>query len=319
MISGSVFEELRENLAGNRPRQFRTLFDLPYGQIPNGENYCVLGVPYDAGTAKRPGCRFGPRLIREAYGAQRLAYEQDNAYKADNLCGVDLGDVGVVQGYAQESMQLVYEAVARVLNNGAVPVVLGGDHVVRYPELKAYSERYGKIAMICFDAHETVWEHEGQAHGTLLQNAIEDGILDCAHSIQVGLRGSDARCLTRARECGMDMVTMQELRRVGVEGCCRRIRERIGGTKAFVAFDIDFLDPVYAPGTGAPVPGGVSSYEACEILRGLLGLQLVGFDLTEVSAVRDPAGITAMAAVAIVKQFLILLSKQKKHSKEEQL
>ena len=117
----------------------------------------------------------------------------------------------------------------------------------------------------------------------------------------------------------MDMVTMQELRRVGVEGCCRRIRERIGGTKAFVAFDIDFLDPVYAPGTGAPVPGGVSSYEACEILRGLLGLQLVGFDLTEVSAVRDPAGITAMAAVAIVKQFLILLSKQKKHSKEEQL
>ena len=196
----------------------------------------------------RTGCRFGPRAIRNAYGAGRLSYEQDNSYKVANLKGMDMGDIGVVLGYVEETMELIRESVRKVLDAGAVPIVLGGD---------TYRIKY-------------------------------------------------------AQDHGMKVITARELHKIGIKETCRRIKEQVGDAKVFITFDIDFLDPVYAPGTGTPMPGGFSTYEACEIIRnGLAGLDIVGFDLVEVMENYDPAGITAINAVAILKQFVILLSKKK--------
>ena len=281
-----------------------------------GLDFVVLGVPYDTSVTNRTGCRFGPRAIRNAYGAGRLSYEQDNSYKVANLRGMDMGDIGVVLGYVEETMELIRESVRKVLNAGAVPIVLGGDHLIAYAELKAYSEKYGKVAMVHFDTHEDTWDYGDRIkynHGTPFRNAIEDDILDTEHSIQVGIRsGGDTYRIKYAQDHGMKVITARELHKIGIKETCRRIKEQVGDAKVFITFDIDFLDPAYAPGTGTPMPGGFSTYEACEIIRnGLAGLDIVGFDLVEVMENYDPTGITAINAVAILKQFVILLSKKK--------
>mgnify|MGYP001535467793 CR=1 FL=1 len=295
MFDKIISEETRNNIAKRRENNIKTLFGLPYKQDIDGEDFVVLGVPYDTSVTNRTGCRFGPRAIRNAYGAGRLSYEQDNSYKVANLKGMDMGDIGVVLGYVEETMELIRESVRKVLDAGAVPIVLGGDHLIAYAELKAYSEKYGKVAMVHFDTHEDTWDYGDRIkynHGTPFRNAIEDDILDTEHSIQV--------------------ITARELHKIGIKETCRRIKEQVGDAKVFITFDIDFLDPVYAPGTGTPMPGGFSTYEACEIIRnGLAGLDIVGFDLVEVMENYDPAGITAINAVAILKQFVILLSKKK--------
>ena len=315
-IDKIISEETRSNIAKRRENNIKTLFGLPYKQDIDGEDFVVLGVPYDTSVTNRTGCRFGPRAIRNAYGAGRLSYEQDNSYKVANLKGMDMGDIGVVLGYVEETMELIRESVRKVLDAGAVPIVLGGDHLIAYAELKAYSEKYGKVAMVHFDTHEDTWDYGDRIkynHGTPFRNAIEDDILDTEHSIQVGIRsGGDTYRIKYAQDHGMKVITARELHKIGIKETCRRIKEQVGDAKVFITFDIDFLDPVYAPGTGTPMPGGFSTYEACEIIRnGLAGLDIVGFDLVEVMENYDPAGITAINAVAILKQFVILLSKKK--------
>lgn len=316
MFDKIISEETRSNIAKRRENNIKTLFGLPYKQDIDGEDFVVLGVPYDTSVTNRTGCRFGPRAIRNAYGAGRLSYEQDNSYKVANLKGMDMGDIGVVLGYVEETMELIRESVRKVLDAGAVPIVLGGDHLIAYAELKAYSEKYGKVAMVHFDTHEDTWDYGDRIkynHGTPFRNAIEDDILDTEHSIQVGIRsGGDTYRIKYAQDHGMKVITARELHKIGIKETCRRIKEQVGDAKVFITFDIDFLDPVYAPGTGTPMPGGFSTYEACEIIRnGLAGLDIVGFDLVEVMENYDPAGTTAINAVAILKQFVILLSKKK--------
>lgn len=312
MFETDISAEIREKVENNRVQNIKTLFDLPYGTAPANADYCILGAPYDSGAVDRPGSRFGPAAIRSAYGAQRLAYEQDNAYKTDNLRGVDLGDVGLVSGYALESMQLIYEKVKQILDAGAIPVVLGGGRLVSYPELRAYSERYGRVAVIHFGANAWVAESAPVSDATALANAAADGLVDCGHSVQLG-----PRCAASASQASVDILTSRQIHRLGLQDCCRRIRSKVGNAKVFVSFDIGFLDPVYAPGADAPVPGGCSVYEACELLRGLEGLNFVGFDLTGVLQTHDPGGITAIQAVAVIKQFLILLSRRKAGKKGE--
>lgn len=315
--------EMREQLLKWKPQYRNTLFDLPAKTEIDDEDYVIMGVPYDTSTTNRSGTRFGPRAIRSAYGgAHKVAYEQDNDYKIDNLKGMDEGDIGVVLGYVMESMQLIYENTLRILEAGATPIVLGGDHLITYPELKAYATKFGPVAMIHFDTHEDTWDY-GDAikynHGTPFRNAIEDGVLDTEHSIQVGIRsGGDTYRIKYAKDHGMDVITARELHRIGIEETCRRIRSQVGDAKVIVTFDIDFLDPTYAPATGTPMPGGFSTFDACEIIRnGITGLNVVGFDLVEVMENYDPGQITALNAVAIIKQFLMVLSKNKAAKEEK--
>ena len=316
MFDKIISEETLNNIEKRKKNNFQTLFDLPYKQTFDGEDYCIMGVPYDTSVTNRTGCRFGPRAIRNAYGAQRLSYEQDNAYKVANLKGMDMGDIGVVLGYVEESMELIRQNTRKILDAGVTPITIGGDHLITYAELKACAEKYGKVAMIHFDTHEDTWDYGDMIkynHGTPFRNAIEDDLLDTEHSIQLGIRsGGDTYRLKYAADHGMEVITARELHNIGIAECCRRIKKKVGDAKLFVTFDIDFLDPVYAPGTGTPMPGGFSTYEACEIIRnGIQGLDFIGFDLVEVMENYDPAGITAINAAAIIKQFIIALSKKK--------
>lgn len=312
-----ITPEQRKTFERWHKESINTLFGLPYKQNFDGEDFCVLGVPYDTSVTNRTGTRFGPRAIRNAYGAAHFSYEQDNQYKVDNLKGMDMGDIPVVLGYVEETMELIRENVKKVLDAGVIPVVLGGDHLIAYAELKAYAEKYGKVAMVHFDTHEDTWDYGEMIkynHGTPFRNAIEDDLLDTEHSIQVGIRsGGDTYRIKYAEEHGMKVITARELHAIGIKETCRRIKEQVGDAPVFITFDIDFLDPVYAPGTGTPMPGGFSTYEACEIIRrGLTDLNIIGFDLVEVMEDYDPGQITAMNAAAILKQFLIILSKKKR-------
>lgn len=269
-------------------------------------DYCVLGVPYDSGVTGRPGCRFGPSRIRAAYGAQRLAYEQDNAYKVRNLVGVDLGNVGLISGYALESMALIGEQMGRILDAGAVPVVLGGDRLLLYPELMAYHAKYRDIALVQFCAHR-----DSSKSGRLPVRP-PDRPPPSHGGRPPGLRplhpgGGPQRRRGRAPGDG---------HRPGAApdgpGIMLPQDPGAGGQRQSPDFFRHSLPGSYLCARGQYTsPGGFSTYEACHLLRGLEGLRLAGFDLVEVSEARDPAGITPMGAVAVLKQFLILLSKQK--------
>lgn len=304
---------VRNRLEERKPSSMKTLFNLPFKQAFDGEDYCILGVPFDTATTHRPGCRFGPRAIREFNGSASR-YNQDADYQIDNLRGMDYGDLGVMPGYTMESLELIYEGVKNILDEGCTPVVLGGDHLITYGELRAYAEKYGPVAMVHFDSHNDTSDYENRfSHGTPFRRAIEDGYLDAGHSIQVGIRGYlDTYRIDYARENGMQVVTARELHRIGVGEAAGRIREQVGGAPCVCTFDIDFLDPSAAPGTGTPVPGGFTTFEAMELIRrSLPGLDVKGFDLVEVMEDYDPGHITALAASHLVFQFLIVLSKNK--------
>jgi agmatinase len=286
---------------------------LPLKQDFAEEDFCIVGVPFDTATTNRPGCRFGPRAIREFMGGFSR-YNQDADYQYDNLSGMDYGDISVLPGYTEESLELIYEGVKTVLDAGVTPIVLGGDHLITYAELRAYCETYGPVAMIHFDSHNDTSDYsEKYSHGTPFRRAIEDGFLDPTHSIQVGIRGYiDTYRMNYAAELGMEIITARELHRIGITEAARRIREQVGDTPCIVTFDIDFLDPAAAPGTGTPVTGGFTTYEAMELLRQALpGLDIKGFDMVEVMEDYDPGHITALAASHIIVQFLVALSKNK--------
>lgn len=303
----------------------------PFGKLPikrefNEEDYCIVGVPYDTSTTRRAGTRFGSRVIRKwgpaAISADTHFYSQDAHYTVDNLKGMDYGEMPVKKGYTEVSFQLIYEGMKNILDHGCTPIALGGDHIITYPELRAYSEYYGKpIAIIHFDSHNDTSntpEERFYTHGSPFRRAFEDGFLDTAHSIQIGIRGYvDSHRLTFAKEHGMEVITARELHKIGIEECARRIREQVKDAPCIVTFDVDFLDPTVAPGTGTPVAGGFSAYEGYEIIRQALpGLDVKGFDIVEVTEDYDPAEITGLFAAHLVLQYLVVLSKNKK-SKEE--
>lgn len=317
MFQVEISEEFRKKLEYRLSADQNTFMGLPHKQTFDGEDFCVLGVPYDTTTTGRPGTRFGPRAIRE-FNGRPSKYSQDAKWCCDNLKGMDMGDIPVMLGYTLESMQLIYENVKKVLDADVTPIVLGGDHLITYGELRAYAEKYGKVAMIHFDSHNDTSDYEDKyTHGTPFRRAIEDGFLDPTHSIQVGIRGyAETYRLEYADEVGMKVITARELHKIGIEEAAKRIREQVGNVPCIVTFDIDFLDPSAAPGTGTPVSGGFTTYEGMELIRqSLPGLDVKGFDLVEVMEDYDPGHITALAASHIIFQFLTVLSRNKK-SKE---
>lgn len=309
-----ISEKIRKGLAARKSPTIKTFMGLPHKEVFEGEDFCILGVPYDTTTTGRPGTRFGPRAVREFFSTYSV-YSQDAKWCYDNLKGMDMGDIPVMLGYTLETMQLIYENVAQVLEHDVVPIVLGGDHLITYGELRAYAEKYGQVAMIHFDSHNDTSDYEDKyTHGTPFRRAIEDGYLDSAHSIQVGIRGFEDKYRDEyAQEQGMKVITARQLHKIGIEAAALRIQEQVKDAPCIVTFDIDFLDPSAAPGTGTPVSGGFTTYEAMELLRlSLPGLDLKGFDLVEVMEDYDPGHITCLAAAHIITQFLVVLSKMKK-------
>jgi agmatinase len=290
-----------------------TFARLPHVRELEDVDLAVIGVPFDTGVSFRAGGRFGPNAIRSASVLIRGHNPVLDVHPFQVLSCVDHGDVAVVPGYIERSYEAIERDVAPVVRAGVIPLLLGGDHSVTLPHLRA-TRSIGPVAVIMFDSHTDAWDSffgEPYNHGTWMRRAVEEGLVDAAHSIEVGLRGSvyapeDWDVLTR--ELGLDYLPTHELLRIGVDASVERIRQRVGSRPAFISFDIDMVDPGFAPGTGTPEAGGPSSFEALEIVRGLRGIDFVGFDVVEVIPAYDPAGQTATLAANIAFEMISLVA-----------
>ncbi|HVD13460.1 MAG TPA: agmatinase [Actinomycetota bacterium] len=290
-----------------------TFAGRPYRPDPAGADVAVVGVPYDSATTFRSGARFGPRAIRVASQVLRPYNSALDALPFEALEVVDAGDVPVVPAYVEETQDRITTTVGRLLDAAGVVVALGGDHSVSLPLLRAQHRHRGPVALIHLDAHPDTWSDEfgmRYGHGTPFWHAAKEGLVDVATSIQIGMRGpTDAPDdLRRSRDLGYHMITGEEFWDLGVDGTLARIHEVVRGP-VYLSVDIDVADPAYAPGTGTPEVGGMTSRQLVTLVRGLAGLDLVGMDLVEVAPPYDHGEITALLAANLVYEFLSVLAK----------
>jgi agmatinase len=297
----------------------RTFMRLPNVQDLENSDVAIVGAPFDTGATFRAGARFGPEGIRSVSHLLRRYNPSLDVVIFDHLSVIDYGDVPVVPGYIEESYRRIAEGLEPIHRAGVVPIVLGGDHSIALPELRAAAAVHGPLALVQFDSHPDTWDAyfgEKHTHGTPFRRAVEEGLLSPERSIQVGMRGSiyDQGDWDDARELGFDLVPTDAVRKLGMDETIARIRERVGDAKTYISFDVDFVDPAFAPGTGTPEIGGFTSREAQEFVRGLAGLDLVGCDVVEVYPAYDPAQITALLAANVAHEFLSLIALGRKNS-----
>lgn len=284
---------------------------LPAADSAAGSRIAVLGVPFDGGTTFRPGARFGPAALREASATLYAYHTRHRLDLFAEFPGVDLGDVAVVPGDMRLTLERTSAAVQEVAAEGAFPLVLGGDHSVTLGELRALSRIHGPLALVQFDSHSDLWDGlwgERYSHATFARRAIEEGLIAPERSIVVGLRGSlDAAEDARLPEMlGLGAITSQSYLTGGSESAARAIQDRVQDHLCFLSFDVDFVDPAFAPGTGTPEVGGPPSWQVLDTLGRLSGLRLVGADVVEVAPVYDVAGITALLGATVAHELLAL-------------
>jgi agmatinase len=278
----------------------------------SGVDAAVYGIPFDTATSYRTGARFGPEAIRSASALIRPYHPVHGVNVAESLSIVDYGDVPVSPGATERTYGQIEEALAPIVDAGVFPVALGGDHSITLPELRALAKRHGPLALVQLDAHADTWEqYFGQKyfHGTTFKRAVEEGLLEPAASVQAGMRGPvyDAEDLAGARKLGFTVVESDDLRGLGPMGYATMVREVVGERPVFLSFDIDFLDPAFAPATGTPEVAGFSTAEAVAFLRSLRGINLVAADVVEVAPAYDgPGQPTALAAANVVFELLAL-------------
>ncbi len=271
----------------------------------DGVDVAVIGVPLDTATTNRPGARFGPRALRAASSSMTWARPWPwDIDPLEALAVVDYGDCPFDHGTPADVPAEITAFIDPVVGAGVTTLVLGGDHFISYPVLKAHAAHHGPLCLVHFDAHSDTWPDEGDRidHGTMFWHAVKDGIVDDAHSAQIGLR------TTNDEPLGFNIFDARFVHEHGVAEVVRRVREVVGERKAYLTFDIDCLDPAFAPGTGTPVCGGLSSHQALEIVRGLTGLRWVGADIVEVAPAYDVGEITAFAGATLATEFLCLFA-----------
>ena len=289
----------------------RTFMRLPYVQDLDGVDVAVVGVPTDDAVVFRSGARFGPEAIRSASVMLRNYNPMLGVDVAERLSMVDYGDAPTLPGSVDESLRRSAAAIEEVARAGVTTLCLGGDHTIVLAELRALAAVHGPLGLVQLDSHHDLWADWLGAktyHGSAVRLAIEEGLIDPSRSVQAGLRGSlrapeDARLPERF---GIDALTYEELAALGPGGFSERVRARVGDGPTFLSFDIDFVDPAFAPGTGTPEVGGPSSREALTYVRSLAGIAFAGFDCVEVSPPFDPAQATAFVAAAACFEMLSL-------------
>lgn len=262
----------------------------------------VFGVPFDSAVTNRPGARLGPRAIRAA--STQLAELDSHAWGFNPFTRIGVIDAGDFALNPHDPMSIVEQigaGVAPLHARDMFPIGLGGDHFIAYPLLKAAVEKHGPLALIQFDAHADTWDSLGPIdHGTMFKRAIDEGLIDVSRSIQIGLRTHTDS------DFGIEQIPAHECHTLGPQGMLARILARVGDAKAYLSFDIDCLDPAFAPGTGTPVVGGLASWQILPILRGFKPLNLVGMDLVEVSPPFDHSEITALAAASFIYEIIAM-------------
>jgi len=290
-----------------------TFMRLPAVDDPALVDIALIGVPWDTGTTNRAGARHGPREIRNMSSFLRRVHAVSHLAPYD-LCKVaDLGDVSVNPIEVMDTLERVAEFFARVHEAGAVPLSAGGDHLITLPIMRGIAQDR-PVGMVHFDAHcDTSDEYFGGArytHGTPFRRTVEEGLLDPKRTIQIGIRGSmySAQDWQYSYDTGMRVITIEKYFEMGVEAVIAEARRVVGDGPTYVSFDVDGLDPVYAPGTGTPEIGGYSTFEAQQMIRGLQGLDLIGGDVVEVAPPFDPSGNTALVGATMMFEILCVLA-----------
>lgn len=275
-----------------------------YTKDLSGVDVAVTGIPFDQAVTHRPGTRFGPRAIREASSLQ--AFDPPYGWGYDPMAVldvVDYGDMAFDYANVREVPARIEAHVGAILDAGAAPITLGGDHFITLPILRAVTARRGPVALIQFDAHSDTWVDDDPDridHGTFLYKAIKAGIVDPAASVSIGIRTDNPDTL------GVTILDAPSVHRDGIEATLSRVRAVVGDRPCYVTFDIDALDPAFAPGTGTPVWGGLASWQAAALLRGLAGIDLIGGDVVEVSPPYDTTGATAIAGAHVALELIAL-------------
>ena len=290
----------------------RTFMRAPHVTDLAGVDAVVYGIPFDTATSFRTGPRFGPEAIRSASSLLRPYNPALDVNVVDALSIVDYGDVPVSPGDTERTYAQVEEALAPIVDAGIFAAAMGGDHSITLAELRALTRKHGPLALVQLDSHGDVWEqYFGQPyfHGTTFKRAVEEGLLDASASVQAGMRGSlyGAEDIQVARDLGFTVLSTDELRDLGPHAYGDLVRATVRERPVFVSFDIDFLDPAFAPGTGTPEVGGFSTAEALAFVRALRGIGLVGCDVVEVSPPYDgPGMVTALAGATVLYELLSL-------------
>jgi agmatinase len=290
----------------------RTFMRAPHTRDLAGVDAAVYGIPFDTATTFRTGPRFGPEAIRSASALQRPYNPALEVNVVEALSIVDYGDLPVSLGDTERTYGQVEAALAPLVEAGVFPLALGGDHSVTLAEMRVLARKHGPLALLQLDAHGDTWdEYFGQRffHGTTFKRAVEEQLIDPSASVQAGLRGSlyDAEDIESAREMGFAVLSCDQLRKLGPGGYASLVATRAGSRPVFLSFDVDVLDPAFAPGTGTPEVGGLSTAEALAFLRALRAINLVGADVVEVSPPYDgPGQQTALAAANVAYELLSL-------------
>lgn len=294
-----------ENMFGGALSMFRR----PYDKAPKDADVAFLGVPFDQAVTDQVGCRFGPRALRAA--SARMTWD-GGPWRWDfepfsRLAVYDTGDLDYDHGRIDRFPAVLEARAKEIIATGANLFTMGGDHFISYPLLKAHAEKHGPLALVQFDAHSDTWADptpEGEPkridHGTMFYHAVKEGIVDPARSVQTGIRSKNADTL------GITTLDADFVHDHSPAEVAARIAEIVGDGPAYLTFDIDCLDPAYAPGTGTPVCGGLTTAQAERILTGLTSVDFVGMDLVEVSPAHDAGGVTALAGATMILNMLCI-------------
>ena len=298
-----------------------TFMRLPHVPGAQGLDIALAGVPWDGGTTNRPGARHGPRGIRDASSLIRRIHHASGVAPFE-LCRVgDASDASVNPIDLGDTMARVEAFFSTIVGNGAAPLSGGGDHLITLPILRVLAAD-GAVGLVHFDAHsdtaDTYFGGERYTHGTPFRRAVEEGLIDPARTIQIGIRGAlfDRDDWAFAHDSGMRVVPIEELYELGLDAVMEEARRIAGDGPVYVSFDVDGLDPVYAPGTGTPEVGGFTAHEAQRMIRTLAGLDIVGGDVVEVAPPFDPSGNTALVGATMMFEILCILAPAVRHRRD---
>jgi guanidinopropionase len=269
----------------------------------------IIGVPWDSGTTNRPGPRHGPRQLRDASTMIRAQHPVSGIRPYEKLNCADLGDVSINPADIEDSMARITSFYKKLIEKGIKPLTAGGDHLTSLPVLRALAEK-APLGMIHFDSHTDLFHSyfDGTmfTHGTPFRRAVEENLLDPKRVIQIGIRGTqyDSEDLDFANSVGIRVIKIDEFFDRGIQDVMAEAREIVGENETYISYDIDFIDPAFAPGTGTPEVGGPNSYEALKVVRELAGVKIVGADMVEVSPPFDPSSNTAYLGVSVMFELL---------------